>query len=119
MNLIAEAGFDVKKGKELEFQKWLAENEEKLAAACPPGTTYLGTFATIFGSERTVGAYRTLWGVENYAAMDAFSGSIKEGGTFSELMNAMGLFAVERQDGGLQVGELSRRVTDAAIWAVE
>ena len=119
MNFIADTGYDVKQGKQLEFQEWLTENEEKLAASCPSGTEYLGTFANIFGSERSVGTYRTLWGMDSYAAMDAFSAAIKEGGTFAQLMDTMGRFVLDRQDGGVQSGELSRRVSDAAMWGVD
>ena len=119
MNFIANAGYDIKKGKELDFKAWLSENEEKLAAACPEGVQYLGTFANIFGSERSVGAYRSLWAMDSYAAMDNFSAAMKDGGTFSQLVDSMTRFALERQDGGLQAAELSRRVTDAAIWGVD
>jgi hypothetical protein len=119
MNFMIQAGFDIKKDKEAEFQPWLAENEAKLAAACPEGVQYMGTYANIFGSDDRVGAYRTVWGMNSYAAMDAFSSAIKEGGTFAELMDALGHFTLDRQDGGVLSGELSRRVTDAAIWGID
>ncbi len=119
MKFIIQDGFDIKKGKDLDYQKWLAENEEKLAASCPTGTEYLGTFANIFGSEQNVRAYRTLWGMDSYGALDGLSEAIKEGGTFGQLMDTMGGFELDRQDGGLTSSELSRRVTDAAIWGVD
>lgn len=119
MNFMIQAGFDVKKEREAGFQPWLAENESKLAEACPEGVTYLGTFANIFGSDERVGAYRTVWGMDSYAAMDAFSNAIKQGGTFAELMDDLGQFTLDRQHGGILSGDLSRRVTDAAIWGLE
>jgi hypothetical protein len=72
MDFIAEFGFDVKEGKAHEFQKWLSENESKIAAACPTGVEYVGTFGVIYSSEKHAGgiasssgwratAHRTRW----------------------------------------------------------
>jgi hypothetical protein len=119
VNFMVQNGFDVKKEREAGFQPWLVENESKLAEECPEGITYLGTFANIFGSEARVGAYQTVWGMDSYAAMDAFSNAIKQGGTFAELMDALGKFTLDRQEGGISSNELSRRVTDAAIWGLD
>lgn len=119
MNFIVQTRFDVEKDREADLQPWLAENESQLVAACPSGIQYLGTFANILGDERDVGAYRTLWAMDNYAGLDALSGAMKEGGEFARLMDELGSFTLGRQDGGLITGELSRRVTDAAIWGLD
>lgn len=119
MNFIVQNGFDIKQGKEAAFGPWLAENEPRLAESCPEGVEYLGTFANIFGNDDRVGAYRSLWLMDSYGAMDRFSGAIKEGGAFADLMDELGRFAMDRQDGGVMSADLSRRVTDAAIFGVE
>ena len=119
MNFLVLNGFDIKKDREAEFQPWLAANEAGIADASPEGVEYIGTFANIFGDDDHVGAYRSVWLLDSYAAMDRFSAAIKEGGTFAELMNELGRFAMDRQDGGSLSSELSRRVTDAAIWGIE
>ena len=55
MDFIAEFGFDVKKGQALDFQRWLSENESKLAAACPSGVEYIGTYAVVQTSKKHAG----------------------------------------------------------------
>jgi hypothetical protein len=119
VNFLIQNGFDIRKDREAEFQPWLADNEAGIAEACPEGVEYVGTFANIFGDDDHVGAYRSVWLMDSYAAMDRFSAAIKEGGTFALLMNELGRFAMDRQDGGSQSADLSRRVTDAAIWGIE
>ena len=66
MNFIVEFGFDVKQGKAHDFQKWLSENEGKIAAACPPGVEYVGTFGVIYSSEKHSGGYRQFFSLESY-----------------------------------------------------
>ena len=56
MNFINEFGFDVKKGRAQDFQRWMSENESKLAAACPSGVEYVGTYAVMYSSEKHSGA---------------------------------------------------------------
>ena len=119
MNFINQQGFDVKKGKATEFQAWLAENEEGLASSCPAGIEYMGTFANIFTSEKDSGFFRTIWGMDRYGAMDSFSEAMKKGDTFAQLMEAMAGFILDPIDGGNWSSEVSRSVTDTAIWGDE
>lgn len=115
MNFIAEFGFDVKEGKSIEFQKWLTNNEEKIGAATPSGSEYLGTFVTVQTSEKTSGSCRQYWRLDSYGAQDNFSAAMKEGGTFAQLMEEYTEFIDQSNDcNWSQV--LCRRVTDAAIW---
>lgn len=116
MNFITEQGYDVKKGQAANFQKWLTDNEEKLAASAPDGVTYVGTFANIFSSEKDTGAYRTIWALDSYGDMDAFADAMKQGGPFASLVDAMVRFTLDVEDGGNWSNVLSRKVTTAAIW---
>ena len=55
MRFIQEFGFTVKVGQDEAHQRWLLENEEKLAQSHPEGTRYLGTFATVFSTDKQNG----------------------------------------------------------------
>src|SRR5688572_3039010 len=59
MRFIQEFGYTVKVGQEEAHQKWLMENEATLATSMPPGSKYLGTFATVYSSEKRSGWYKT------------------------------------------------------------
>jgi hypothetical protein len=78
VRFIIENGFNVKIGKEEAYQKWLTENEARVAAAQPPGTKYLGTFAVIFSSEKKAGFYRSLLELDSYAALDTIAAASKD-----------------------------------------
>ena len=116
MKFIVENGFDVQKGQAAEYQKWVADNEEKVAASAPESFEYLGTFANIFDSNPETGSYRTLWAMDSYGAMDNFANAMKEGGTFAQLMDTKAGFTLDPQDGGRLTNKLSRNITDTAIW---
>ena len=78
MRFIEETGFCVRVGREEAFQKWLVANEERIAAAYPPGASYIGTFVTAFTSEKNAGRYRVLEGLDSYAALDAAAAAQKD-----------------------------------------
>lgn len=68
---IIEWGFDVSVQQVSNFHQWLAQNEPKLAASCPTGVAYKGTFVATFGpASRADGRYRTFW------ALDAIENSM-------------------------------------------
>jgi hypothetical protein len=79
VGFIFEFGFDVKQGKAHEFQKWLSENESKLAGAYPSGVEYIGTFGVVFTSEKQSGGFRLLLRLDSYAAQDALAAAMREG----------------------------------------
>ena len=116
MDFIAEFGFDTKQGKAHEFQKWLAENESKLAAACPEGVEYVGTYAAIFSSEKHAGGYRQFLRMESYGAQDALAAAMKEGGTFATLLDEMSEFVDQDRAADWSNG-LFKAVTDTSFWA--
>ena len=116
MDFIAEFGFDVKQGKAREFQRWLSENESKIAAACPAGIEYIGTYAVIFSSEKHAGAYRQLLRLESYGSQDVLAAAMKEGGAFADLVNGIGQFIDQDREADWSNG-LYKAVTDTSIWA--
>lgn len=115
MNFLDLYGFDIKERKTREFQQWLSGNEEKLAAECPEGVKYVGTYALVRNSEKQSGNFLQVWKYESYAAIDTFSAAMKDAGTFARLMEEFTEFVDQRNDAHWS-SLLGRRVTDAAIW---
>lgn len=78
MSMIFEQGFNIKRGQEEAFQKWVADNDELTKKAAPAGIEYLGTYILSMSSEKHSGEYRTLWRLESFAAFDAFEEAARE-----------------------------------------
>jgi hypothetical protein len=115
MNFIAEFGFDVKKGRAQELQRWLFENESKLAAECPSGVEYIGTYAVMYSSEKHSGGFRQFFRMESYGSQDTFAAAMKEGGEFARLIEEMSEFVDQEKDANWSNG-LYKAVTDASMW---
>lgn len=115
MNFVHEWGFDVKEGKSQELQKWLTDNEEKLALECPEGCQYEGTYAAVHTSEKHSGGFRTVFRMNSYAGQDAFSQAMKDGGAFARMMDELTGF-MDQSNSANWSELLLRRVTDTAIW---
>src|SRR5262245_34405055 len=115
MNFIADFGFDVKKGRAQDFQRWLSEKESKVAAACPTGIEYVGTYAVMYSSEKHAGGFRQFFRLDSYGAQDRFAAAMKEGGEFAQLIEQMSEFADQEKDAHWSNG-LYKAVTDASMW---
>jgi hypothetical protein len=93
--LIEEFGFTVAEGKEEAFQEWLRQNEGRLRDAHPPGVRYMGTYGVVVSSEKQAGAYRVLFELDNYAAIDTFSEALKDGDSdFGRLVREHSAFSL-------------------------
>jgi hypothetical protein len=115
MDFIAEYGFDVKKGQAQDFQRWLSENESKLASACPEGIEYIGTYTVVQTSEKHAGGFRQLLRLESYGGQDTLAAAMKEGGAFATLFEEMSKFVDQDRDANWS-SNLYKAVTDASIW---
>lgn len=116
MRFISEYGFTVRIGQEEAYQHWLEDNEAALAAAMPEGTTYLGTFVTIFSSEKHSGWYKTYMELDSYAALDRLAeANGDESGEFSRLMRESSRFGDYDHAAPWSNG-LYKSVVDASIW---
>ena len=115
MDFIAEFGFDVKKGRAQDFQRWLSENDSKVAAACPSGVEYVGTYAVIYSSEKHSGGYRQLFRMESYGSQDTLAAAMKEGGAFANLIEEMTEFFDQDREADWSNG-LYKAVTDTSVW---
>ena len=115
MEFIADFGFDVKKGRAQDFQRWLSENESKVAAECPSGVEYIGTYAVIYSSEKHAGSYRQFFRMESYGSQDTMAAAMKEGGAFGKLIEEMSEFVDQEREADWSNG-LYKAVTDISLW---
>lgn len=115
MHFIAVQSYDIAEGKALEFQEWLAANEKELAANCPDGVEYMGTFVAIYSSTPAIGAWRSMWRFDSYGAQDAFAAAMKQDGIFAKLMSEAVAFGDNRNDARTGA-ELLKAAVDASIW---
>lgn len=78
MSLIFEQGFNIKRGQEVAFQKWIADNDAALKKSTPPGVEFLGAYVVAMTSEKQAGEYRTLLRLESFANFDAMTESNRD-----------------------------------------
>ncbi|MFL5756838.1 MAG: hypothetical protein ACJ77N_11125 [Chloroflexota bacterium] len=116
MRFIQEFGYSVKIGQEEAHQRWVTENHERIAGACPPGSRYIGTFAVVFSSEKQAGYYRALFELDSYAALDASAAAGKDASTeWAKVNREASAFFDLAFDAPWSSG-LLKNVVDATIW---
>jgi len=116
MRLIQQYGYTVKVGSDEAHQKWLTDNDAALKAAMPPGTTYMGTFAVVFGSEKQAGSYMSLIGLDSYGAMDAAAAAGKEADNpYGRLLRDLSQF-FDVDLAAPWSNTLMKDVLDATVW---
>lgn len=116
MEFISESGFNIKAGKEEELQRWLVENETKLAASYPEGTAFLGVFVVTWSSEKQAGGWRTLERLDSYGAQDRLAALMKDDSSdYSRLWREMSAFGDWDRDAPWSQ-TLLKRATDATVW---
>ncbi len=114
MRFILALGNDLKPGSGREAQEWLAANEEKLAAAAPEGSTYMGTFFAVHTSEKSAGSTFTLWGLDSYGAQDALAAAGKSG-PLADLGNQWFTF-VDNDNAANWSSILLKSAVEATMW---
>lgn len=116
MRFIQEIGFTVKIGQEEAHQAWLIKNEKKLAAAYPEGTKYIGTYATVYSSEKAAGSYRSFVEFDTYGAMDRIAAAAKDPkGKLGRLLREWTAFGDYDHAAPWSQG-LHKSVVDATVW---
>jgi hypothetical protein len=116
MKFIQMGGYTVKVGQEEAHQKWLIENEERIRKAAPPGCKYIGTFVEIFSSEKAAGAYRVVFELDSYGAMDTVAATAKDPSSDWHKIN-MEVSKFFDFDWNLpRSNELLKNVVEATIW---
>ena len=76
--VVMEWGFEVIRDKSDAFHAWLAQNETGLAADCPSGLQYRGTYGVFAQSERTLGSYRTIWSFDSLGALELLGQEVEK-----------------------------------------
>lgn len=116
MRFIQEFGFTVKVGQDEAHQQWMLENEQMFALAHPEGTRYLGTFATVFTTDKQSGSYRTFIELDSYGAMDRLAAAAKDASSeFGRLNREWSAFGDYDLNAPWSQG-LFKAVVDATIW---
>jgi hypothetical protein len=116
MEFLLVNGFDVPPGKNREFQEWVYSNSEALSKGAPEGIELVGIYAGIFSSEKHSGAYKIIWRLDSYGAMDRFAAAGGEKAEFARLLNEFGAFGDVRLGADFS-GELLKSVSDITIWS--
>lgn len=116
MRFIQEFGFTVRVGQDEAHQKWMLENEEKFAKAHPEGTRYLGTFATVFTTDKQAGFYRSFVELDSYGALDRLAAAAKDASSeFGRLNREWSGFGDYDLNAPWSQG-LFKAVVDATVW---
>jgi len=116
VRFIQEFGYTVKTGDDEAHQRWLIDNDAALKASMPPGMTYIGTFAVVFSSEKGAGAYKALFGLDSYGALDAAAAANKDSDSaYGRLVRGISRFwDLDHAAGWSNV--LLKDVLDATVW---
>lgn len=94
--VVAEWGYEVARDQADAFHAWLQANEQAVAAECPAGVRYCGTYAVFAQSENALGAYRTVWAFDSLASMEAMAAERAAGGSFGRRLAELTGFRDER-----------------------
>ncbi len=116
MDFLNIQGYDVQPGKNLEFQTWVRDNFDALAAAMPEGIELVGIYAAIFSSEKESGSYKAVYRLDSYGAMDKFAAAAGEDPELARLLEEFGSFGDVRLGANFS-NELLKSVSDITIWA--
>jgi hypothetical protein len=116
MRFIHEIGYTVKVGEQEAHQQWLEQNEPAIAGSTPPGVKYLGTFATVFTSEKQSGFYKSYVELDSYGALDRLAEATKDASSeFGRLMRESTRFGDYDHNAPWSNG-LYKAVVDATIF---
>jgi hypothetical protein len=119
MRFIQEFGYTVRVGQDEAHQRWVIDHDERIRAAAPEGSTYVGTFAVVFSSEKQSGSYRMLFELDSYAALDSSAAASKDpNGEYGRVLREWSQFLDTSLDAPWSNG-LLKNVVDATIWDPE
>jgi hypothetical protein len=116
VRFIQEFGYTVKVGHEEAHQQWIQANEEKFAKAHPEGTRYLGTFATVFSTDKQSGNYRMFVELDSYAALDRLAAAAKDASSEFGRLNREGSRFADFDLAAPWSNALHKAVVDATLW---
>jgi hypothetical protein len=115
MAFIAQFGGDLKEGKTREFVEWLNANEKEYANAHPEGARYIGTYFSIFQSDKKSGSVHTFVELESYGTQDAMAAAGRDADSvYSKLLNEATSFFDPKSENWTQ--SLYKKATDATLY---
>jgi hypothetical protein len=88
MRFLQLNGFTVRGDRQVDFQRWVTENEGRIKAAYPPGSEYGGIYAAVFSSEKEVGEYFWIDILDSYAALDRSAADARDPDSAIATINA-------------------------------
>lgn len=118
MSLISEQGFNIKRGKEEAFQKWITDNDAALKKSVPRGVEYLGTYVVAMTSEKQAGEYRFLLRLESFATFDASHEAVRDEKSAWGRLNREVTKFMDLPIGGEFSFSIYRPLTEAVMWDV-
>jgi hypothetical protein len=63
-------GFSVRQDRQVEFQEWVARNEEQIAGTYPGGSEFGGIYTAVFATDKDAGEFFWVEFHDSYAALD-------------------------------------------------
>ena len=115
MRFVDMQGFCIRLDKQIEFQRWLVENEERIRKSYPAGMEYGGCYLAVFSSEKNAGEYYWLYILDSYGAMDRSAALNKDTTSdFSKMIEESLQFLDTDRNAGLS-HTLLKSVVDATI----
>lgn len=114
MDFISVQGGTVKDGKLGAAKAWLDENSAELRETAPDGSEFLGTYVSVYNSEKGAGDIFWLMRHDSYGALDNIAAA---GGTrFGDLVGEWLTNFVDASSTVPQSSILLKSLTDATIW---
>lgn len=101
--IVVEWGYDVRRSRIEEFQKWLIANEPALLgynAGGDANVRYRGTFAVFSSTEKATGQFRTIWTYKRFSDLDKMSKEFEDNTPFAKLVKDLRDFFDHRSQAG-------------------
>jgi hypothetical protein len=115
MRFMQVQGFSIRPDRQVAFQRWLIENDERSRGAYPSGTEYGGCYAAVFASEKGAGDFFWVDILDSYAALDAQTADGKDPSSESAALNAEFMRFLDPDRGAPWSKTLLKSVVDATI----
>jgi hypothetical protein len=120
MDFITEDGYEVKPGMQEEYQQWIIANQDALRRAMPEGIEYIGTYVAVYGSDYSGGAWRELYRIDSYGALDRMAAEgRREGSELARLQRESSRFIDLTRSPERWTHNLYKNAVDATIIDVE
>ena len=78
MRFMQLQGFTIRFDREVEFQRWVTANEERIRRSYPEGNEFDGIYTAVFSSEKRAGEYFWVDILDSYAALDKGAAAAKD-----------------------------------------